>query len=104
MQPITLWRFFAHADQPHQSGTKTVQHFLEADPWLVIPLALVLIIALPLMIYRFSHSSGVAILVALPELFLVGVLAYTVMPALAIICISIGFMLALALVLGSLMG
>jgi hypothetical protein len=77
---------------------------LEADPWLVIPVALALIIALPLMMYRFSHSPGAAILVALIELFLVGVLAYAVMPALAIICISIGFMLALALVLGSLMG
>ncbi|PSO44650.1 hypothetical protein BRC21_01075 [Candidatus Saccharibacteria bacterium SW_7_54_9] len=104
MLRLTLWQFFAHADQSHQSGTKTIQHFLEADPWLVVPLVLALIIALPLMVYRFSHSPGAAILAALPELFLVGVLAYTVMPVLAIICISMGFVLALTLVFGSLMG
>ncbi|PSO43021.1 hypothetical protein BRC19_03135 [Candidatus Saccharibacteria bacterium QS_5_54_17] len=104
MLRLTLWQFTAHADQSHQSGTKTWQHFLETDPWLAVPLSLALIIALPLMIYRFSHSSGAAILAALPELFLVGVLAYAVMPVLAIICISLGFMLALTLVLGSLIG
>ena len=104
MQPITLWQFTAHADQPHESGTGMLQHFLEADPWLVVPAGLALIIALPLMIYRFSHSPGAAILAALLELFLVGILAYAVMPVLAIICICFGFMLALTLVLGSLMG
>lgn len=101
---LMVLRLFAHADESHGGGVEAAQHFLKADPWIVVPVSLAVIIAIPSIIYKFSHSFNAAVLIALLELFLVGVLAYAVLPVLAIICISLGFVLALTLVFGSLIG
>lgn len=95
---LTTLQTLAHADTAHESGVETLWHILEANPWLSALLILLLMIAIPLTVHALTRSWTVTILVTLLELFLVGVLTYTVIPLVAAISITLGFVLALLLV------
>lgn len=101
---LTTLQTLAHADTAHESGTETLWHMAEANPWISALIILFLMIAIPLAGHALVRSWTVTILVTLLELFLVGVLTYTVIPLVAAISITLGFVLALLLVLTSLGG
>lgn len=95
---FTTLQTLAHADTAHENGMETLWHITEANPWLSALLILLLMIAIPLAVHTLARSWTVTILVTLLELFLVGVLTYTVVPLVAAISITLGFVLALLLV------
>ena len=92
----------AHGGEDHDTVVESAQHVTELDPYIIVPIALAAIILIPLALRKLKPNSSLPILVLLAELFLVGVLTYTVIPILGIICIFAGFMLAFTFAFGGL--
>lgn len=94
----------AHAGEPHGGNIDYIRHIIEADPWIFLPLIMLVIVLIPAIMYAVSKSFSSSALVALLLLFVIGTLSYAAAPILAIICITAGFVLALTLVFGGIAG
>lgn len=93
---MLMYQFLAHSGEDHQGAVESTQHLFESDPWVSVPLALAVMILIPWLVSKLSKSKSLPLTIGLMELFLVGLLTYSVLPALSIISIGVGFVLAFA--------
>lgn len=93
----------AHGDQVHENTFDEVMHALTVHPIIGTAILLVIMATVISLAYMFSGNSiKVAILTTLTLLFIVGFVFYSILPALSVIAIALGFTFSLAIVLGGL--
>jgi hypothetical protein len=92
--------FFSHAGESHEDVVSGTQHLIELSTWVAVPIILAVMAFVPWLISKLSKSKSLPVIVSLIELLLVGMLTYSVMPALSIISIIVGFVLAFVIAFG----
>lgn len=84
----------AHAGEDHDTAAASAEHAVGTQPLLIVPILIVLF-AIPLIVRELKpKNKNLPVFIILGELFLVGVLTYSILPVLSIICLSVGFMMA----------
>ena len=90
---------FAHSDDFHSESTANWEHLI-TSPWFAIPLTIALFALIIIVLHKYTRLSDSSVFVILMALLLiVGLGTINLIPALSILCIGFGMMLALVSVL-----
>lgn len=92
-------QYLAHIGEEHSSPSESTVHIFESQPVLATVLSLLLMIFVALLISNMFKKKSLFYNVLLAEFLIVGMVSYSFAPALSIICITVGFFLALSTVL-----
>ena len=90
--------FFAHADELHDAATSSAEHTL-TQPAVAVPLYLLIGVLLYFVLNTYKKTALLPVL--LTYNFLCGLMLYSLVPAISIISLSVGIVLALIVALGS---
>lgn len=97
MLPLNL----GHAGEPHSDAVESVQHAIQIDPAVASVLIIIAGTLVPYLLFRTTKSHGLAIIVGLAEMLVVGMLTYSALPVLSAVLLITGFTLALILAFSS---
>lgn len=90
-----MHELFAHAESLHDESTSTLEHSL-TQPYVAIPLFIGILLAMYLVMSNVLKWPVPKMLLAyMPLFFIVGVLMYSLVPAISAFSISAGILLAL---------
>jgi hypothetical protein len=92
---------FGHAGEPHDDAVESAQHAVQIDPIVASILIIIVGALLPYLLFRFTKSHSLAMIVGLAEMLVVGMLTYSALPALSAVLLITGFTLALILAFAS---
>lgn len=98
---IVTNKLFAHAGEAHSNTVEAFSHSA-SESQLFLPLVLVIAVLIPSLHY--IATKKLSILLILVELFVIGVLGYQLSAWLSVVSLSVGFALALVLILHGLSG
>lgn len=99
-----MLKLLGHAGEEHQEVVESAQHVFEVNPWVATPAALLTMVLVIFLVHRIIKNSTVTYVVTIFGLLFTGMLTYSALPALSIICIITGFILSLTTVLFGLGG
>lgn len=98
---ITL---FAHAGEHHETAAEATTHLLVQEWYIAVPLLILSTLGLATLVFFLSRrSKAVTYLTVCGTLLVIGVFAYTVIPVVSIIALTVGMAMTLFIVLASLM-
>ena len=90
--------YFGHSEQQHDLSTSSIEHFL-SQPLIAVPLFILLIISVYFGLRKIGFNLIKIILTELLIFLVVGLLTYSIVPAVSIIAISLGIATSLFVVL-----
>ena len=99
-----MLKLLAHAGEDHDETIESAQHIFEVNPWIATPAALLVMTLIIFLVHVVIKNSTVTYVVTVFGLLFTGMLTYSALPALSIICIIGGFILSLTTVLFGLGG
>lgn len=95
--------YFAHAGEEHETVIESASHSFEADPLIASVIAILSAALIVALVHIFIKKPSVTVLTTLACLFVIGVFAYSALPIISAICITLGFILSLGLAFGGIL-
>ncbi len=92
---------FAHAGEAHESTAEATKH-LFTQPYLALPVFILVVIGLYYLLKAFRVADSTILLSELCLFFVVGIGAYSLVPAVSIFALSVGIGSALFVALSTL--
>ena len=101
MRVMANLQLFSHAEDLHDAATSGLEHTL-TQPLVAIPIYLILVNVIFMTLRHYKKSAVLPVLLAFN--LIVGVVSYALVPAVSIMAITAGIVMALAVTLSLLSG